>query len=382
MKKMRGKLLKAAALTAAAFTLSLPLSLQSNVMPITAHALYSPTDTNYTTGQSGGLQYAKYSDHIEILGCDSNTTTIDIPETIDGLPVTAIARYGFECSSLTSVTLPESIKTIGYWAFAMCSDLTTVKLPDSLEVIEMHAFELCPKLDTIEFPDHMVEIHARVFDETPWLEAQRKIDPLVVVNGALIDGRTATGDVVVPSGVKYVSASTFWWNTKVTSVVFPSSVTTLIDNTFFQCEGLTSIELKGVTEIESMAFCGCTKLNDLKLSGKLTKIADDAFADTSSSSTITFYGSRDTWERVEKPNDSAFLQRATMVFDESGGPADEVIGDINANGEFNVSDALLLQKWLLAVPGTELKNWKAGDLCEDNVLDIYDLILIRRQLLK
>ena len=71
-----------------------------------------------------------------------------------------------------------------------------------------------------------------------------------------------------------------------------------------------------------------------------------------------------------------------MVFDESGGPADEVIGDINANGEFNVSDALLLQKWLLAVPGTELKNWKAGDLCEDNVLDIYDLILIRRQLLK
>ena len=61
MKKMRGKLLKAAALTAAAFTLSLPLSLQSNVMPITAHALYSPTDTNYTTGQSGGLQYAKYS---------------------------------------------------------------------------------------------------------------------------------------------------------------------------------------------------------------------------------------------------------------------------------------------------------------------------------
>jgi len=131
-----------------------------------------------------------------------------------------------------------------------------------------------------------------------------------------------------------------------------------------------------------MAFCGCTKLNDLKLSGKLTKIADDAFADTSSSSTITFYGSRDTWERVEKPNDSAFLQRATMVFDESGGPADEVIGDINANGEFNVSDALLLQKWLLAVPGTELKNWKAGDLCEDNVLDIYDLILIRRQLLK
>ncbi len=55
-------------------------------------------------------------------------------------------------------------------------------------------------------------------------------------------------------------------------------------------------------------------------------------------------------------------------------------GDVNADGAFNISDLVLLQKWLLGVPDTKLKNWQAGDLCEDNRLDIFDLCLMRRAL--
>lgn len=58
-----------------------------------------------------------------------------------------------------------------------------------------------------------------------------------------------------------------------------------------------------------------------------------------------------------------------------------VKGDINADGVFSIADAVLLQKWLLAVPGTELKNWKAADLNADNRLDARDLSLIKRALL-
>ena len=59
-----------------------------------------------------------------------------------------------------------------------------------------------------------------------------------------------------------------------------------------------------------------------------------------------------------------------------------VAGDVNADGSFNVSDLVLLQRWLLVAPDAELANWQAGDLCEDNRLDVFDLCLMRRMLIE
>ena len=58
-----------------------------------------------------------------------------------------------------------------------------------------------------------------------------------------------------------------------------------------------------------------------------------------------------------------------------------VNGDCNSDGEFNISDVVLLQKWLLAVPDTHMENWQAADLCEDDRLDVFDLCLMKRQLI-
>ena len=59
----------------------------------------------------------------------------------------------------------------------------------------------------------------------------------------------------------------------------------------------------------------------------------------------------------------------------------DMMGDVNDDGAFNVSDVVLLQKWLLAVPDTHLANWKAADFCEDNKLDVFDLTLMKRSLI-
>ena len=56
-------------------------------------------------------------------------------------------------------------------------------------------------------------------------------------------------------------------------------------------------------------------------------------------------------------------------------------GDVNYDGAFTVSDVVLLQKWLLAVPDTHLSNWKTADLCEDGKLDVFDLCMMKRLLL-
>lgn len=66
-----------------------------------------------------------------------------------------------------------------------------------------------------------------------------------------------------------------------------------------------------------------------------------------------------------------------MVYD-----PEKLQGDVNADGQFTVSDVVLLQKWILAVPNVELTDWKAADLCEDNRLDVFDLCLMKRMLIE
>ncbi|MBE6845996.1 MAG: hypothetical protein E7508_09935 [Ruminococcus sp.] len=59
----------------------------------------------------------------------------------------------------------------------------------------------------------------------------------------------------------------------------------------------------------------------------------------------------------------------------------DCIGDCNDDGKFNISDVVLLQKWLLAVPNTRLSDWKAADLYSDNRLNIFDLCVMKRMIL-
>ncbi|MDE5621056.1 MAG: hypothetical protein K2O29_00485 [Ruminococcus sp.] len=59
-----------------------------------------------------------------------------------------------------------------------------------------------------------------------------------------------------------------------------------------------------------------------------------------------------------------------------------ITGDVNDDGEFNIADVVLLQKWLIAVPDTELKNRKAADFYNDDKLDVFDLCLMKREILR
>ena len=57
-------------------------------------------------------------------------------------------------------------------------------------------------------------------------------------------------------------------------------------------------------------------------------------------------------------------------------------GDVNVDGTFNISDVVMMQKWLLAVPDVKLEDWKAGDLLNDNILNVLDLCLMKHKLIE
>ena len=345
--------------------------------PLTAWA-----DEGGTDGSTDSLYYTKYSDHVAVWGSDYTASSINVPAAIEGVPVTIIDNYAFNGAAASTITLPDTITSIGNWAFAGCPNLKSVTIPDSVEYIGIQAFDQCSVLTDVTFPDHLIRFDGQVFRDTPWLEAQRKKSPLVIVNGALVDAQTCTGAVEVPSDVKYIAPSSFM-SSSVTSVVVPSSVKEILSNTFAFCESLTSVELKGAELIESMAFYDAPKLTDLKLSGKLKTIEGSAFMDDDNvRATITFYGSEATWNGVEKDSEEAYLKNATMVFDESHSEIEDVKGDINGDGSFNIADAVTLQKFLLNNPSADVKNWEAGDMNENSKLEVYDLIAMRTELTK
>ncbi len=60
---------------------------------------------------------------------------------------------------------------------------------------------------------------------------------------------------------------------------------------------------------------------------------------------------------------------------------EKIVGNVNADGKFDIADVVLLQKWILAIPDVKLADWKAADLCKDNRLDVFDLCLMKRELL-
>ena len=381
------KALKLAAFMAAfALTAGFALPMQpvsDASFAITANA----EDEEYTEGVSNGLYYAKYADHAVITGFETDQSTFDIPESIDGVPVTEIGDYAFCASELTGVAFPKSVTTIGYAAFSMCPNLKTFAIPDTIESVGSKAFELCENLTDVEFAGHPDYVGSEVYNGTPWLEAQRKQGDLVIVNGILIDAAGASGKVEVPDTVTEVAAGAFMYNNDVTSVVFPSSVVAIWDNVFFYCENLTSVDCGGARTIGSMAFAYCNKLSEVTFSGKLQTIEPMAFSDIEGSGTITYYGSEDAWKMVDVQDESDYLANSKMVFDTSHAepepqPGVLLSGDVDADGALTVSDVVALQKWILAVPKATLKDAKAGDMNLDGAVDVFDLALLKRAVLK
>ena len=78
----------------------------------------------------------------------------------------------------------------------------------------------------------------------------------------------------------------------------------------------------------------------------------------------------------------AYAEKHIFSFKEIEDTTVNIKGDVNDDGEFSISDLVLFQKWLLAVPDTELADWKSADLCEDGNLDVFDLCLMRKVLLE
>ena len=285
------------------------------------YVYYAYTIPNTDATDNSAFTYVNHGDSIEITGFDNSISDVVIPSEIEGLPVTAISVGAFYLSTITSIEVPDSVTSIGEMAFLGCTSLKSVKLSTGVAKIDKNAFGSCSALQEIQVAKDNPN-----FSSLNGVLYSKKQDTLVIYPAAKTDAA-----YIIPSGVTSVAMYAFSENPYLETLTIPNSLIKVGDSAFYNCKNLRAVSYNGTEEEWNQITIGL--LNE-KLTG------------------------------------------ATIQYQE------RIIGDVNADGAFTVSDVVLLQKWLLSVPDTQLADWKAADFNGDQTLNVFDLCQMRYNLLK
>lgn len=172
-------------------------------------------------------------------------------------------------------------------------------------------------------------------------------------------------------------------DTKISAFDLPESLGIVEYGAFFGNDELESIIIPESVQIIYSAFEGCSSLKNIVL---MRKDVWEYVDDTSwggggrdcyrnllvNGSDITVYVPDESYEMYQKYNWDENNRLSTFS---------DMYGDVNCDGEFNISDLVLFRKWLLNADENKLGNWKAADFSDDNKLDIFDMIAMRKKLI-
>ncbi|MDE5764704.1 MAG: leucine-rich repeat domain-containing protein [Ruminococcus sp.] len=152
-----------------------------------------------------------------LIKCMGNDSEITIPDS-----VTSIGKYAFcECHNLKSITIPDSVKSIGKYAFSDCKYLTSITIPNSVMSIGDNAFAFCVRLKSVTIPNSVTSIGAKAFKFCERLTS-----------------------ITIPDSVTSIGAEAFCYSS-LTSIVISNSTKIIADEAFGYCGSLTSIIING-----------------------------------------------------------------------------------------------------------------------------------------
>ncbi len=211
-------------------------------------------------------------------------TTVIIPNIIDGTTITSIGGETFQgCTSLTSITIPNSVTLIEYRAFQGCTSLTSITIPNSVTSIRSSIFSGCSSLTSITIPNSVTSIGDNAFRECTSLTSITIPNTVTTIGTYAFRECTSLTSITIPNSVTSIAGNAFSACSSLTSVTIPNSVTSIGLAAFKDCTSLTSITIPNfVTSIGLAAFYNCTSLTSTTIGNSVTSIGKWIFGNCSS----------------------------------------------------------------------------------------------------
>ena len=207
------------------------------------------------------------------LGC-SSLTSLTLPSSLQSIGDSAF--YG--CKSLTSLTLPSSLQSIGDSAFWGCNSLTSLTLPSSLQSIGDRAFYGCKSLTSLTLPSSLQSIGDYAFCDCNSLTSLTLPSSLQSIGDCAFSICNSLTSLTLPSSLQSIGNRVFYSCKSLTSLTLPSSLQSIGDSAFEFCSSLTSLTFpSSLQSIGNYAFEFCSSLTSLTFPSSLQSIGNGAF---------------------------------------------------------------------------------------------------------
>ena len=221
--------------------------------------------------------------HYAFQNC-SSLTSVTIPESVTTIGQAAF--YG--CAALK--TLNYNAKNCNDISYPISwTEITSLILGENVESIPNGAFSGCTNLTSITIPESITTIGSGAFESTAWYNNQP--DGVLYISKVLYRYKgtmPANTTISITEGTKGIGNSAFSDCSNLTSVTIPESVTTIGDGAFYRCSSLASVTIpEGVTSIGEYTFSGCSNLISIIIPESVTIIGYNAFSDCSNLTSIT-----------------------------------------------------------------------------------------------
>ncbi len=199
------------------------------------------------------------------LGNDSNVV---IPESIEVngevFNVTAISNAAFIYNTtLTNITIPNSITNIGSSAFNGCTTLASIDIPNSVTAIGASAFEGCTALESVNIPYNLETIEESAFSGCTALTSIDFPSSVTTIGASAFEGCTALESVNLPANLQTIEDKTFSGCAAITNIDIPDNVTTIGTSAFNGCSALTRVYIPESVSTIEVAFTSCNNITEI-----------------------------------------------------------------------------------------------------------------------